>query len=87
MMSGNRTVKRSGGDNPRMKGLLAVAALGVAELAIIAVLIVLPMLTVGSIETWQVVLTVILLTVTSAVFVATCFFKADGKWQWRWGGQ
>jgi hypothetical protein len=86
-MSGNRTVKRSGGDDPRMKGVLAVAALGVAELAIIGVLVVLPMLTVGAIETWQIALTVILLTVTSGIFVATCFVRADGKWQWRWGGQ
>jgi hypothetical protein len=86
-MSGKRTVKRSGGDNPRMKGVLAFAVLGVAELAIVGVLIVLPILTVGSIETWQIVLTVILLTLTSAVFVATSLVKADGKWQWRWAAQ
>jgi hypothetical protein len=85
-MSGKRTVNRSGGSS-RATGLLAFAALGVAELVIIAVLIVLPMLTVGSVETWQIVLTVILLTLTSAVFVATSFVRIDGKWQWRWAGQ
>jgi len=86
-MRGNRTARRSGADTSRLKGLLAVAALGVSELAIIGGLVVLPMLSVGAIETWQVVLTAILLTVTSAVFVATCFARAAGKWQWRWAAQ
>ena len=83
-MNETRTVRRSRGGSSRAKGVLAVAALGVAELAIIGLLIVLPMLNVGSVEVWHIALCAILLTATSAIFVATCFVKADGKWRWRW---
>ncbi|HUS54142.1 MAG TPA: hypothetical protein VMY41_09080 [Thermohalobaculum sp.] len=83
-MSNGPTVRRSRGGSSRATGILVVAALGVVELAIIAVLIVLPMLTRGSVEVWQIALCAILLTATSAVFVATCFVRTDGKWRWRW---
>ena len=84
-MSDDRTVRRSRGSSSRAKGVLAVAALGLAELVIIAVLIVVPMVTKGTVEVWQIALCAILLTTTSAIFVATCFIKTDGKWRWRWG--
>jgi hypothetical protein len=86
-VNANRTVKRSGGGPSRATGLLVVAALVVAELAIIGVLIVLPMLTSGAIQTWQIVLCAILLTAASAAFVVLSFVKTDGKWLWRWANQ
>ncbi len=67
-----------------MTGAMAMAMLGVAELVIIAVLIVLPMLTRGSVEVWQIVLCAVLLLTVSTVFVVRSFVKVDGKWQWRW---
>ena len=67
-----------------MTGALAMVMLGVAELAIIAVLIVLPILTQGTVEVWQMVLCAILLLTVSTVFVVVSIVKVDGKWQWRW---
>ena len=84
-MSDRRTIRRSRDGGGRMTGVMAMALLGAAELVIIGVLIVLPMMSVGSVEVWQIVLCAILLTATSAIFVATCFVKAEGKWRWRWG--
>ena len=83
-MSDRRTVRRSRGGEGRMTGVMAMAMFGVAELVIIAVLIVLPMLTEGTVEVWQIVLCAILLLTVSTVFVVRSFVKVDGKWQWRW---
>ncbi len=83
-MSDRRTVRRSRGGGGRMTGAMAMAMLGVAELVIIAVLIVLPMLTQGSVEVWQIVLCAVLLLTVSTVFVVRSFVKVDGKWQWHW---
>jgi hypothetical protein len=67
-----------------MTGVMAMAMLGVAELVIIAVLIVLPILTEGTVEVWQIVLCAILLLTVSTVFVVRSFVKVDGKSRWRW---
>ncbi len=83
-MSDRRTVWRSRGGEGRMTGAMAMAMLGVAELVIIAVLIVLPMLTEGTVEVWQIVLCAVLLLSASTVFVVRSFVKVDGKWQWHW---
>lgn len=84
MSSDRRTVRRSGGGG-RMTGVMAVAMLGAAELAIIVVLVVVPILTEGSVPIWNMTLCAILLPTVSTVFMVMSFVKIDGKWQWRWG--
>ena len=83
-MSGRRAVRRARSGEGRMTGATAMAMLGVAELTIIGVLIVLPMLTEGTVEVWQIVLCAVLLLSASTVFVVKSFVKIGGKWQWRW---
>jgi hypothetical protein len=67
-----------------MTGVMAMVMLGVAELVIIAVLIVLPILTQGSVPIWNMVLCAILLPTVSVVFFMMSIVKVDRKWQWRW---
>ena len=84
-MSDRRTVQRSRGGAGRMTSVMAVAMLGAVELAIIVVLVVVPILTEGSVPVWNMVLCAILLPTVSTVFMVMSFVKIDGKWQWRWG--
>ncbi len=84
-MSDRRTVQRSRGGGGRMTSVMAVAMLGAVELAIIVVLVVVPILTQGSVPIWNLVACAILLPIASVVFVVMSFVKVDGKWQWRWG--
>ncbi len=83
-MSDRRTVWRSRGGGARMTSVMAVAMLGAVELVIIVVLVVVPILTQGSVPVWNLVLCAILLPTVSTVFVVMSFVKVDGKWQWRW---
>ncbi len=85
MMSHGRTVRRSRSGGSRMTLVKAVAILGAAELAIIAVLIIVPFVIRGAVEIWQIALCAVLLIAASSAFVALSFVKNDGKWQWRWG--
>ncbi len=72
-------------DGARMTLVKAVALLAAAELAIIVVLVVVPILTEGSVPIWNMTLCAILLPAVSVVFMVASFVKVDGKWQWRWG--
>ena len=85
MMSDGRTVRRSRSGGSRMTLAKAVAILGVVELAIIAVLIIVPFAIRGAVEIWQIALCAALLIAASSAFVSLSFVKNDGKWQWRWG--
>ena len=60
-MSDRRTVRRSRGGAGRLTSVMAGAMLGAVELAIIAVLVVVPILTQGSVPVWNMVLCAILL--------------------------
>ena len=84
-MIDGRTVRRSRSGRSRMTLAKAVAILGVIELAIIAVLIIVPFAIRGAVEIWQIALSAALLVAASSAFVALSFVKNDGKWQWRWG--
>ena len=53
-------------------------------LAIVGVLIVLPVLEGSDLEMWRMVLTAVLLTLCSVVFLAVSFVKEDGRLKWRW---
>ncbi|MHA1527628.1 MAG: hypothetical protein ACTSVG_01305 [Alphaproteobacteria bacterium] len=84
-MSGRRVVQRSRGGGGRMTSVMAVAMLGAVELVIIVVLVVVPILSEGSVPIWNMTLCAILLPAVSVVFMVMSFVKIDGKWQWRWG--
>ncbi len=86
-MSNRRTVRRSRGGGGRMTGVMAIAMLGAVELVIIVVLVVLPILTQGSVPIWNMVLCAILLPTVSVVFFMMSIVKVDGKWQWRWAAR
>ena len=81
-MTREPTVRR-GGPGP-LGGVLAVAVLGLVELAIIGVLIVLPIMGGEELALWRIVLAAGLLTVSSVAFMAVSFVRDRGKWRWRW---
>ena len=76
------TIRR--GRSGPMGQVVAFMILGLAELAIIGVLIVLPILDGAELEMWRIIACAVLLTICSLVFLAVSFVRADGKWQWRW---
>jgi len=76
------TVRRGG--SGRMGLVVTLVLLSLAELAIIGVLILLPVLEGVDLEAWRIVLTAVLLTLFSVVFLAVSFVKEDGKLKWRW---
>jgi hypothetical protein len=83
-MTREPTVRRGGGLSGPMAGVMAVAILGLVECAIVVVLIVLPILTGDDLPMWRIILCIVLLTLTSGVFVAASLVKEDGRWRWRW---
>ena len=81
-MTGEPTVRRGG--SGALGLVMAVAVLGLVELAIVGVLIVLPLLDGAELETWRIGACMVLLMLASGVFVAVSLVRVDGKLRWRW---
>jgi hypothetical protein len=78
------TIRRNRGLSGPMGGIMAVAMLGIVEVAIIGILIAVPVLNGADLEMWRILLCAVLLTLTSCVFLAFSLVKKDGKLRWRW---
>ncbi|HSF96185.1 MAG TPA: hypothetical protein VLA52_14265 [Thermohalobaculum sp.] len=83
-MARRPTVERNRGFSGPMAGVIALAVMGIAEIAIIGVLIMLPVLEGNDLELWRIIACAVLLTLCSVVFLAVSFVNRDGRWRWRW---